>query len=94
MQRLLLVIDMQNDFIDGSLGTIEAQEIVPKVIERIQTFDGVVIFTRDTHTKQYLQTAEGKKLPVKHCVKGTMGSALSFYVVYALTYVSYLMRWF
>ncbi len=73
MQRLLLVIDMQNDFIDGSLGTIEAQGIVPKVIERIQTFDGVVIFTRDTHTSQYLQTAEGKKLPVEHCVKGTKG---------------------
>lgn len=73
MQRLLVVIDMQNDFIDGSLGTKEAEAIVPGVIERIKTFDGPVIFTRDTHTKEYLQTAEGKKLPVEHCIKGTKG---------------------
>lgn len=73
MQRLLVVIDMQNDFIDGSLGTKEAQMIVPAVIERIKTFDGPVLFTRDTHTENYLQTAEGKKLPVEHCIKGTCG---------------------
>lgn len=73
MQRLLVVIDMQNDFIDGSLGTKEAEAIVPGVIERIKTFDGPVIFTRDTHMKEYLQTAEGKKLPVEHCIKGTKG---------------------
>lgn len=73
MQRLLIVVDMQNDFIDGSLGTKEAEAIVPGVIERIKTFDGPVLFTRDTHTESYLQTAEGKKLPVKHCIKGTKG---------------------
>lgn len=73
MQRILVVIDMQNDFIDGSLGTKEAQAIVPAVVERIRTFDGPVLFTRDTHTEDYLQTAEGKKLPVEHCIKGTKG---------------------
>ncbi len=73
MQRLLIVIDMQNDFIDGSLGTKEAQAIVPAVVEKIREFDGTVLFTRDTHGEDYLQTAEGKKLPVAHCIKGTMG---------------------
>jgi len=73
MQRLLIVVDMQNDFIDGSLGTKEAQAIVPAVIERIKSFEGPVLFTRDTHTEKYLETAEGKKLPVEHCIKGTKG---------------------
>lgn len=73
MQRLLIVIDMQNDFIDGSLGTKEAQAIVPAVVEKIREFDGTVLFTRDTHGEDYLQTAEGKKLPVVHCIKGTKG---------------------
>ena len=73
MQRLLIVIDMQNDFIDGSLGTKEAQAIVPAVVEKIREFDGTVLFTRDTHGEDYLQTTEGKKLPVAHCIKGTMG---------------------
>lgn len=73
MRRLLVVIDMQNDFIDGSLGTKEAQAIVPSVVERIREFDGTVLFTRDTHGENYLQTAEGKKLPVEHCIKGTKG---------------------
>lgn len=77
MQRLLIVIDMQNDFIDGSLGTIEAQAIVPNVINRITTFDGPVIFTRDTHTAEYLSTAEGKKLPVEHCIKDSWGWELN-----------------
>mgnify|MGYP003293052880 CR=1 FL=1 len=73
MKRLLIVVDMQNDFIDGSLGTKEAQAIVTGVIERIKTFDGLVLYTRDTHTENYLKTAEGKKLPVEHCIKGTTG---------------------
>ncbi len=73
MRRLLIVIDMQNDFIDGSLGTKEAQAIVPAVVKKIREFDGTVLFTRDTHGENYLQTAEGKKLPVKHCIKGTKG---------------------
>ncbi len=71
--NLLIVVDMQNDFIDGALGTREAQAIVPKVAEKIKSWDGAVIFTRDTHYENYMQTQEGKKLPVPHCIKGTPG---------------------
>lgn len=73
MQNVLVVIDMQNDFIDGALGTKEAEAIVPNVKEKIESFDGVVLYTRDTHTKDYMQTQEGKNLPVPHCIKGTKG---------------------
>jgi len=73
MQDLLIVVDMQNDFIDGALGTPEAQLIVPKVREKIEGFDGRVIFTRDTHYEDYLDTQEGRNLPVKHCIKDTDG---------------------
>lgn len=58
--NILVVVDMQNDFIDGSLGTEEAQRIVPEVVKKIQTFDGTVFATRDTHEENYLETAEGK----------------------------------
>ena len=71
--KLLVVVDMQNDFIDGSLGTKEAQEIVPKVVEKINNFDGIVVATKDTHHEDYLSTQEGEKLPVKHCIKGENG---------------------
>lgn len=70
---VLLVVDMQNDFIDGSLGTEEAKAIVPKVAEKIKEFKGLVLATRDTHDKDYLTTQEGRKLPVEHCIKGTGG---------------------
>lgn len=73
MKDILLVIDMQNDFIDGALGTKEAVAIVPKVRERIENFKGTVLFTRDTHDPHYLDTQEGKNLPVPHCIKGTDG---------------------
>ncbi|MBE6675097.1 MAG: cysteine hydrolase [Ruminococcaceae bacterium] len=73
MQRVLVVVDMQNDFIDGALGTPEAQAIVPFVKEKIRSFDGKVIFTRDTHQNDYLQTQEGAKLPIPHCINGTQG---------------------
>ena len=73
MQNILIVVDMQNDFIDGALGTKEAAAIVPKVEEKIRNFDGKVFFTRDTHETYYLETQEGKKLPVIHCIKGTDG---------------------
>ncbi len=73
MKKLLVVVDMQIDFISGSLGTKEAEAIVPAVVERISSFDGDVVYTRDTHTEQYLDTAEGKKLPVIHCIKDTQG---------------------
>ena len=65
---------MQNDFIDGSLGSEAAKAIVPKVAEKIRNFDGPVILTKDTHRdSKYLDSLEGKKLPVKHCIKGTPG---------------------
>ena len=73
---LLIIVDMQNDFIDGSLGSKEAQEILPGVINRVNEYvdaDIPIAFTRDTHPKNYLNTFEGKHLPVKHCIKGTDG---------------------
>ena len=71
--KYLIVVDMQKDFIDGALGTKEAQAIVPNVRKKIEEFDGDVIFTRDTHHKDYLSTQEGKNLPVEHCIEGTAG---------------------
>lgn len=71
--QVLIVVDMQKDFIDGALGTKEAVAIVPKVAEKIRSFDGLVLATRDTHTDGYLDTQEGKHLPVVHCVMGTEG---------------------
>ena len=73
MRHALIVIDMQNDFIDGALGTKEAVAIVPGVKEKIENFDGVVLFTRDTHETYYLDTQEGQKLPVPHCIRDTEG---------------------
>lgn len=73
MQDILIVVDMQNDFIDGALGTAEAAAIVPKVVEKVKDFKGTVIFTRDTHGENYMQTQEGQNLPVPHCIKGSHG---------------------
>ena len=73
MQNILVVVDMQNDFIDGALGTKEAVAIVPNVVEKVKNFDGTVLFTRDTHEENYMETQEGKNLPVPHCLKGSEG---------------------
>lgn len=73
MSKILIVVDMQNDFIDGVLGTKEAVAIVPYVKEVIENFEGKVLFTRDTHFENYMETQEGKNLPVPHCIKGTDG---------------------
>lgn len=74
MERYLIVIDMQKDFIDGSLGSDMAQAIVPAVAAKIGQYEPDHIFaTRDTHQKDYLNTLEGKKLPVVHCIQGTAG---------------------
>ena len=73
MKKILVVVDMQNDFIDGALGTAEAVAIVPYVKSLIEGFDGRVFFTRDTHFENYMETEEGKNLPVPHCIKGTDG---------------------
>ena len=70
---VLIVVDMQNDFISGALGTPEAAAIVGKVAEKIRTFPGTVAYTLDTHGPAYLETQEGSKLPVPHCIKGTTG---------------------
>ena len=80
LKRLLVVVDMQNDFIDGALGTAEAAAIVPEVRKKIEEYQGEdceVLFTMDTHYENYLETLEGKKLPVVHCQKGTKGWELS-----------------
>lgn len=76
MKKLLIVVDMQHDFIDGSLGTPEAAAIVPAVVEKIKTYKTAgdeIVFTLDTHYDNYLSTLEGQKLPVLHCQKGTPG---------------------
>lgn len=74
MRKILVVVDMQNDFIDGALGTPEAVAIVGNVKEKIRQYDKRDIFvTMDTHTPDYLSTQEGKNLPVEHCIRGTEG---------------------
>ena len=74
MKRLLVVVDMQKDFVDGSLGTKEAQAILPAVREKIESYPSDCIYaTLDTHQTNYLETNEGKHLPVEHCIEGTEG---------------------
>ena len=73
MKKFLIVVDMQKDFVVGSLGTHEAIAIVPKVVNKIKAFDGELIVTFDTHSEDYMNTSEGEKLPVPHCIKGTHG---------------------
>ena len=77
MKRFLVAVDLQKDFVDGALGTNEAQAIVPNAVKKIKSFDGKIFVTFDTHSENYLSTAEGKKLPVTHCVKGTDGWQLN-----------------
>ena len=74
MRKLLIVVDMQKDFINGSLGTKEAEAIVENVVSRIRAYPKEdVLLTMDTHPENYLELQEGKNLPVKHCIKGTEG---------------------
>ncbi len=74
MRKLLIVVDMQKDFVDGALGTKEAEAIVPAVIKKIKSYNIKDVFvTRDTHQPNYMQTQEGHNLPVEHCIKGTPG---------------------
>lgn len=84
MKNFLVVVDMQKDFVDGSLGSEEAVAIVPNVAEKIKGFDGEIFVTFDTHFEDYLNTAEGRKLPVEHCIKGTDGYKLNSQVQNAL----------
>ena len=89
MKHFLIVVDMQKDFVDGALGTPEAQAIVGKVMDKILGFDGQIFATLDTHRENYLDTAEGKKLPVPHCIKGTPGWMLDSGVAAALEQKGY-----
>jgi nicotinamidase-related amidase len=73
MRDVLIVVDMQKDFIDGALGTAEAVAIVPNVAKKVRDFKGDVIFTRDTHFENYMDTQEGHNLPVPHCIRETEG---------------------
>ena len=73
MKKVLIVVDMQNDFIDGALGTREAVEIVDNVVNKINSFEGDIYVTYDNHKENYLETREGRFLPVSHCIEGTDG---------------------
>ena len=73
MKKILIVVDMQKDFVDGALGSKEAVAIVDNVVKKIENFDGDIIVTYDTHSENYMETQEGKNLPVPHCIKGTNG---------------------
>ena len=84
MKHFLIVVDMQKDFVDGALGTPEAQAIVPAVAEKIRSFSGEIFATLDTHGEDYLSTKEGQALPVPHCIKGTPGWELNPQVAAAL----------
>ena len=77
MEKILVVVDMQKDFVDGALGTQEAQAIVDNVVKKIESFDGAIYVTYDTHFEDYMETSEGKNLPVVHCVRDTEGWKLN-----------------
>lgn len=84
MKKILVVIDMQKDFVDGALGTKQAAGIIQRAAEKIKNFDGDIFVTYDTHFENYADTAEGKKLPVVHCVKDTPGWQLDKNIAAAL----------
>lgn len=73
MYKKLIMIDIQNDFVTGVLGTKEAQQMLPRLMEKAGSFQGEILMTQDTHFENYLETQEGKLLPVSHCIKGTKG---------------------
>ena len=84
MKHFLVIVDIQKDFVDGALGTKEAQAMVPLAAETIEKFQGDIFVTYDTHFENYLSTAEGKKLQVAHCIKGTPGWELDAAIAKAL----------
>lgn len=85
MKKFLVVVDIQNDFVDGALGTAEAVAIIPPAAQKIKDFDGEIFVTYDTHYADYLSTSEGKKLPVEHCIKDTEGWRLNPQIEAALS---------
>ena len=84
MKKLLVIVDMQNDFIDGALGTAEAMTAVPQVIKKVREWKDDIVCTKDTHTRAYLHTNEGRHLPIPHCIEGTRGQEISRRVAEAL----------
>ena len=88
MKKVLVIVDVQNDFVDGALGTKEAVEILPYVKEEISKKYDDVFVTFDTHEENYLDTLEGKMLPVKHCIRHTEGSELNKEIQDALEHVT------
>lgn len=84
MKKFLIAVDLQKDFVDGALGSIEAQAIIPAAVSKIKDFDGEIFVTLDTHGENYMQTSEGKKLPVAHCIKNTEGWKLNENIAQAL----------
>lgn len=90
MKKILVVVDMQNDFIDGALGTKEAAAIVDNVVEKIKGYEPDCIYaTRDTHEENYMETQEGRNLPVSHCIRGTSGWEVAFRVAEAMPQAVY-----
>lgn len=89
MKHILVVVDMQKDFVDGALGTADAAAIVENAAQKIRNFDGDIFVTFDTHFANYMDTAEGAKLPVRHCIKGTAGWELNETVAKALAEKDY-----
>lgn len=94
--KIVVVVDMQNDFIDGALGSPEAQAIVPVMVDRLKELDDgntLLFFTKDTHFANYLETQEGKNLPVAHCIEGTLGwsinKQISSYADYCSNFLTY-----
>ena len=85
MKKILVVVDIQNDFVDGALGSTEALAIVDNAANKIKNFDGDIFVTYDTHYENYMETLEGKKLPVPHCIKGTKGWELNPKIAEALS---------
>ena len=90
MKKILIVVDMQNDFINGALGSAEAVAIVDNVVDKINNFTGDIIATYDTHGENYMETLEGKNLPIPHCIKGTEGWKLNEKVQKALNSKGYM----
>lgn len=81
---VLVIVDVQKDFVNGALGTKEAEAIIEPLVNKIRSFDGIVLLTKDTHDQNYLSTQEGRNLPVEHCIKGTPGWEIDSRVMEAL----------
>ena len=89
MKKILIAVDLQKDFVDGALGSPEAVAITEPAAEKIRAFDGVIFVTLDTHFENYMETAEGRKLPVPHCIKNTEGWQLNDKIAEALAGKNY-----